>query len=93
VLILDTNIVSALVKDSKVVFEKYDTAIDNNEDLGISGITFYELQRGAFSPQFARKRQVLEDLMGNFELVLPDYISTGSRNLVGLKAKRHTARG
>jgi tRNA(fMet)-specific endonuclease VapC len=73
VLILDTNIVSALVKDSKVVFEKYDTAIDNNEDLGISGITFYELQRGAFSPQFARKRQVLEDLMGNFELVLPDF--------------------
>jgi predicted nucleic acid-binding protein len=43
VLILDTNIVSALVRKSFSVLEQYEEAIDQGEVLGISALTYYEL--------------------------------------------------
>ena len=43
-LILDTNIVSLLIRDSKQVLQQYDETLDRGENLGISGMTYYELQ-------------------------------------------------
>ena len=43
-LILDTNIVSLLIRDSKQVLQQYDETLDRGEILGISGMTYYELQ-------------------------------------------------
>jgi tRNA(fMet)-specific endonuclease VapC len=73
VLILDTNIVSALVRKSKSVLEQYDQAIDQGEVLGISALTYYELQRGAFDSRFARRKETLEEFLDNLELVIPDF--------------------
>jgi predicted nucleic acid-binding protein len=62
-----------LLRGLAPVLEKYDAAVDSGERLGISGITFYELQRGALDPRFSRKKAVLEALLNYFELVLPDF--------------------
>ena len=43
-LILDTNIVTLLIRDSKQVLQQYDETLDRGEILGISGMTYYELQ-------------------------------------------------
>ncbi len=72
-LILDTNIVSLLIRDSKQVLKNYDDALDRSEILGISGVTYYELQRGALDPRFARKKQILEAFLENLELIMPDF--------------------
>ncbi len=72
-LILDTNIVSALVRKSLSVLEQYDQAIDQGEVLGISALTYYELQRGAFDPRFVRRKATLEEFLDNLELVIPDF--------------------
>jgi tRNA(fMet)-specific endonuclease VapC len=73
VLILDTNIVSALLRGSNDVLTHYDNALDRNEILGISAVTYYELRRGSFDPKFARKRQTLNEFLDTLELVLPDF--------------------
>jgi tRNA(fMet)-specific endonuclease VapC len=73
VLILDTNIVSLLVRSSESVLVQYDNALDRGETLGISAITHYELKRGAFDPRFARKKVTLESFLENLELIIPDF--------------------
>jgi tRNA(fMet)-specific endonuclease VapC len=73
VLILDTNIVSALIRNSAVVLERYDEALNQSETLAISAITFYELQRGAFDSKFSRRRPILEAFLDNLELLIPDF--------------------
>ncbi len=72
-LILDTNIVSLLVRNSESVLVQYDDALDCGEILGISAITHYESKRGAFDPRFARKKVTLESFLENLELVIPDF--------------------
>jgi tRNA(fMet)-specific endonuclease VapC len=73
VLILDTNIVSQIVRRNVSVLEKYNAAIDQGEILGISAITYYELRRGAFAPTFVRLKSALEILLDDLELVMPDF--------------------
>lgn len=72
-LILDTNIVSQIVRKNPVVLERYNLALDQDETLGISAVTYYELKRGSFAPQFARLRPALETLLEDLELVIPDF--------------------
>ena len=72
-LILDTNIVSQIVRRNTSVIENYNAAIDRGDTLGISAITYYELRRGAFAPQFVRLKPALEIMLEDLELVIPDF--------------------
>ena len=55
------------------VLEQYDQAIDQGEVLGISALTYYELQRGAFDPRFTRRKATLEEFLDNLKLIIPDF--------------------
>jgi tRNA(fMet)-specific endonuclease VapC len=73
VLILDTNIVSQIVRHNTQVLGHYNSALDGGEILSISAVTFYELKRGEPAPQFARLKPALGILLEDLELVIPDF--------------------
>jgi tRNA(fMet)-specific endonuclease VapC len=73
VLILDTNIVSQIIRHRADVLEAYNAALDRGETLGISAVTYYELRRGAFDHRFTRLKPALDIMIEDLEIVMPDF--------------------
>jgi tRNA(fMet)-specific endonuclease VapC len=72
-LLLDTNIISQLVRKNPEVLRRYALALEQPDALGLSAVSFYELKRGAFAPEFSRLRPALETLLEDLELLIPDF--------------------
>lgn len=70
--ILDTNIISARLKNNPRVRAKFRQATSSEEPISMSGISFYEIKRGLLAVNATRKLQDFEDLRQGFQMLFLD---------------------
>lgn len=73
--IIDTNIMTAIIKDDLNVKEKVIDVILRGHDLYINAITYYEIKRGLLVKDAYRQMEIFETLCNEYELVLFDDIT------------------
>ena len=54
--VLDTNIITALMKNDKKVWEKLDEKIFRGENVFMNGISYYEIKRGLLAVRTDKKK-------------------------------------
>ncbi|NER37618.1 MAG: type II toxin-antitoxin system VapC family toxin [Oscillatoria sp. SIO1A7] len=67
--ILDTNIVTAILKRNEKIQARLDRAYQNNRELFISGITYYEIKRGLLATNATRQLADFERLCRSYRVV------------------------
>jgi tRNA(fMet)-specific endonuclease VapC len=67
--LIDTNIVSAFMRDTPHVVEKIQTYLQHHETLSISVITYYELLRGLKAIDNKRKLHLFQDFMSLCQII------------------------
>jgi tRNA(fMet)-specific endonuclease VapC len=70
--LLDTNIVSAIFKNNPKVIIELDKLRTQGEKVFISGMTYYEIQRGFLAVKATRKLINLENLCNEYKILLLD---------------------
>lgn len=70
--ILDTNTISALMKQNERVVAKFDEANSYEEPISMSGVSFYEIKRGLLAVNATRKLQDFEALRQGFQMLFLD---------------------
>lgn len=55
--LIDTNIITSILKKNKVVIEKVENALLNGEDILINGVSYYEIKRGLLAINALSKLQ------------------------------------
>lgn len=70
--LLDTNIVSAIFKNNLKVIIELDKLRTQGEKVFISGMTYYEIQRGFLAVKATRKLINLENLCNEYKVLLLD---------------------
>ncbi|MCW9679440.1 type II toxin-antitoxin system VapC family toxin [Dolichospermum planctonicum UHCC 0167] len=70
--LLDTNIVSAIFKNNLKVIIKLDNLRTQGEKVFISGMTYYEIQRGFLAVKATRKLINLENLCNEYKVLILD---------------------
>lgn len=73
--IIDTNIMTAIIKDDLNVKERVIDVILRGHDLYINAITYYEIKRGLLVKDAYRQMEIFETLCNEYELVLFDDIT------------------
>ncbi len=68
--LLDTNIISAIMKGNEQVKRKAQEIIIENGDIFINGITYYEIKRGLLAVNAKTKLQLFDLLCKEFGLIL-----------------------
>ncbi|MEA5582129.1 type II toxin-antitoxin system VapC family toxin [Nodularia harveyana UHCC-0300] len=70
--LLDTNIVTAIIKQNDKVITKLKTLNRQNQGIFISAITYYEIQRGLLAVKAIKKLAAFENLLPQFTVLLLD---------------------
>lgn len=70
--LLDTNIVSAIFKNNLKVIIELDKLRTQGEKVFISGMTYYEIQRGFLAVKATKKLINLENLCNEYKVLLLD---------------------
>jgi len=70
--ILDTNIISAILKGNEEVKNKFDDAISNEDEILINGICYYEIKRGLLDLNATGELKKFQSFCEVFGLVLLD---------------------
>jgi len=70
--ILDTNIVSALLKSNETIKEKIAEVLTQGNDILINGISYYEIKRGLLAINAIRKLEIFDNFCNKFGLLLLD---------------------
>ena len=70
--LLDTNIVSAIFKNNLKVIIELDKLRTQGEKVFISGMTYYEIQRGFLAVKATKKLINLENLCNEYKILLLD---------------------
>lgn len=73
--IIDTNIITAIMKDDKNVKRRAQEAILKGDDIFINGISYYEIKRGLLSNDARKKSHIFDELCKLYDLVLLDNLS------------------
>lgn len=68
--VLDTNVISAILKGNTIVANKVADAILNGENIFINAISYYEIKRGLLAANAVTKIKKFELLCDKFGLVL-----------------------
>jgi tRNA(fMet)-specific endonuclease VapC len=66
---MDTNAVSALLKQNRIVLSKTEKAERERKEIFISAITYYEIRRGLLAVNAVRKTQIFEDFCEDHEIL------------------------
>lgn len=87
--LLDTNIISAILKNNQTVNRKYRAVRGQKKTIFISGITYYEVKRGLLYVNATRKLSDFDKLCQRVPVVLPDMeiLEIASGIHVDLKAR------
>lgn len=72
--LLDTNIISAMLKQNQIVLEKTRTVRRLGEKTFISTINYYEVKRGLLASQATQKLRLFEQLLQDHEILGIDEI-------------------
>ena len=67
--LLDTNVVSAIIKKNEIVQKKFDEVSFEKGRVFISGITYYEVKRGLIASNATRKLAEFERLCGKTPVI------------------------
>lgn len=70
--LLDTNIVTAIIKQNEKIAHKLETLNRQNQKIFISAITYYEIERGLLAVKAVKKLAVFESLLPKFTILLLD---------------------
>ena len=70
--LLDTNIVSAILKNNPKVIKPLDKIRIQNKKVFISGMTYYEIKRGYLAIKASRKLIDFENLCDEYQVLLLD---------------------
>jgi tRNA(fMet)-specific endonuclease VapC len=70
--LLDTNIVSARIRDDDKVSAKLEDVADAEEPVFMSGVSHYEIKRGLFATNATRKMQIYEVIRRDFQMLFLD---------------------
>ncbi|MEJ5252841.1 MAG: type II toxin-antitoxin system VapC family toxin [Chthonomonadetes bacterium] len=68
--VLDTNIISAILKGNKLVRDKVQQAIMQGNEIGINAISYYEIKRGLLTNNATRQMQTFERLCEGSRILL-----------------------
>lgn len=68
--LLDTNIVTAIIKQNKKITTKIETLNRQNQELFISAITYYEIQRGLLAVNAVRRLIDFDNLCNEYRILL-----------------------
>lgn len=67
--LLDTNVVTAILKKNQRVKQRLREASSNGQEAFISGITYYEVKRGLLATNATRQLSDFEDLCQKYKVV------------------------
>ena len=73
--LLDTNIVTAIIKREPKITTKLEIVNRYNQKLFISGMTYYEIKRGLLAVKATRKLIDFEKLSHEYKVLLLDDIT------------------
>ncbi len=68
--LLDTNIITAIMKQNETVNERAQQAILNGDDIFINGICYYEIKRGLLYSNAMNQLKLFDYLCKKYPLVL-----------------------
>ncbi|YAF95079.1 MAG: PIN domain-containing protein [Nodularia sp. CChRGM 3473] len=74
--LLGTNIVTAIIKQNEKVTTKLETLNRQNQDVFISGITYYEIERGLLAVKAVKKLYDFDSLLQKLTILLLDDLAT-----------------
>ncbi|MER3474590.1 MAG: VapC toxin family PIN domain ribonuclease [Armatimonadota bacterium] len=60
--VLDTNVISAILKGNRSVKERVQQAILQGDEIGINGISYHEIKRGLLAINASKQLQIFERL-------------------------------
>jgi tRNA(fMet)-specific endonuclease VapC len=70
--LLDTNTISALMRDDEKVRTEFDAATVAEDPVSMSGVSHYEIKRGLFATNATRKMQIYEVIRRDFQMLFLD---------------------
>jgi tRNA(fMet)-specific endonuclease VapC len=73
--VLDTNIVTAVLKSNERVKQRIVAAILGDESVFINAITYYEIKRGLLAANATAQLRRFDSFCQEFEVMLPDNLS------------------
>ena len=77
--LLDTNIVTAILKDDPKVIQKIEQTILDEEDIFINALSYYEIKRGLLASNATTKLARFEELCNQFGIILFDILTIFDR--------------
>jgi len=69
---LDTNMISALMRDNIRVKKKLRDAVFDGKEVSINGISYYEIRRGLLAANASKKLKVFDVFCRRFRVLLLD---------------------
>ena len=70
--LLDTNMVTAILKENPKVTNQLESLNRQNEEVFISGITYYEIERGLLAVKAVKKLSDFEKFLKKYQVLLLD---------------------
>jgi tRNA(fMet)-specific endonuclease VapC len=69
---IDTNIITALIKDNQKIKRKLQDIVLHGGEVFITGISYYEIKRGLLAINATRQLKIFEGICKNLEVILLD---------------------
>ncbi len=73
--LLDTNIVSLALKNNLTINKKLENADSQQQFVGISCISYFEIKRGLFAVKATKQLQCFEELCQDYPIILLDNLA------------------
>jgi tRNA(fMet)-specific endonuclease VapC len=70
--VLDTNIITAILKDNEIVKERMTKAVLAGDEIFVSGISYYEIKRGLLAANAIRQLNLFIQFCTKFTVLLFD---------------------
>jgi len=73
--VLDTNIITALMKGDKRIKERLQITIMKGETVFINGVSYYEIKRGLLAAHAVNKLKIFSNICNSLKILLLDNIN------------------
>ena len=70
--LLDTNIISARMRNDKKVVAKLDETVTSRRAIFMSGVSHYEIKRGLLAVNATRKMKIYDEIRKQFQMLFLD---------------------